>query len=154
MSDYQHLGACVVVQRADGLVLMGVRKNGYGAGYYGLPGGRLELGEKVEANAQRELAEETGIFADRLTFLGIVRDAQETYDFIHFVYLYQVEVASPNLVEPDKCEGWVWINPQRLPEHVLRGHRGAIALLLDKSQHIVDYVEPLTNARLIHLDTI
>jgi hypothetical protein len=57
-------------------------------------------------------------------------------------------------VEPDKCEGWVWINPQRLPEHVLRGHRGAIALLLDKSQHIVDYVEPLTNARLIHLDTI
>ncbi len=146
MSDYQHLGACVVVQRADGSVLMGVRKNGYGAGYYGLPGGRLERGEEIEVNARRELAEETGIHAETLTFLGIVRDAQDDYDFIHFVYLTQVSSVMPELYEPDKCVGWEWVDPQSLPEKVLRGHRGAITLLLERTRHIVDYVEPLTLA--------
>jgi 8-oxo-dGTP pyrophosphatase MutT (NUDIX family) len=56
---------CVLLQRADGWVLLAERANtGFSDGQLGVPGGRLEAGESVAAGAARELAEETGVVVD------------------------------------------------------------------------------------------
>ncbi len=128
MQYARNLGVCVVVLNPEGKVLLGKRKNGYGAGYYGLPGGHVELGEPLEAAAARELYEETGLTNQSLEFLGVVREYQGQIDFVHFIYVLKKLSGTPQLSEPDKCEGWEWKNPQE-PAHILPGHQHALGLL-------------------------
>ena len=56
----------IILDKTKKKILLGVRKNCYGAGAYGLPGGRLESNEPLEACAKRELLEEAGITAKSL----------------------------------------------------------------------------------------
>jgi 8-oxo-dGTP pyrophosphatase MutT (NUDIX family) len=46
-----------------GTVLLGLKKRGFGAGYYNGFGGKVEPGETVRAAAARELLEESGLDA-------------------------------------------------------------------------------------------
>ena len=58
----QTLGTIVIVV-SGGKILMGKRKNSYGLGLYGMPGGRVNNSEKIIDCAKRELTEETGLKA-------------------------------------------------------------------------------------------
>ena len=51
----------IAVAWREGHVLLVRRRNPPHAGEWGFPGGRLELGETLEAGALRELQEETGL---------------------------------------------------------------------------------------------
>ena len=72
------LAASVAVFR-EGKVLLAQRTGGAGAGNYSLPGGMVELGERLEEAALRELDEETGVSARLMGFVDyvevIIRDA-------------------------------------------------------------------------------
>lgn len=74
------LAASVAVFR-DGRVLLAQRMGGAGAGQYSLPGGMVELGERLEDAALRELQEETGVSARLAGMVDyvevIVRDADD-----------------------------------------------------------------------------
>ena len=60
--------AVAIVRRSDGRVLLAERTaRQTGAGYWELPGGKVEPGEKPEHAAARELAEEVGVLAHRLS---------------------------------------------------------------------------------------
>jgi 8-oxo-dGTP diphosphatase len=61
---------CVVTD-ADGRVLLIKRKNPPFRNRYALPGGFVEAGESVEDACRRELLEETGVRAGRLTLVGV-----------------------------------------------------------------------------------
>lgn len=58
----------------DGRVLLVTRANPPFKGFLALPGGFVEVGERVEDACRRELKEETGIVADKLTLLGLWSD--------------------------------------------------------------------------------
>jgi 8-oxo-dGTP pyrophosphatase MutT (NUDIX family) len=64
-------GVGLLVRRPDGRILV-QRESSYvpGIRLYQLPGGGLGRGEAPEAAANRELAEEAGLFASKLTPLG------------------------------------------------------------------------------------
>lgn len=127
--DKQPIGSCIIVlDKSKTKVLLGQRKNSYKAGYFGLPGGRIELKEAARAAAQRELFEETNLVADSLDYLGVIRDHQQTYDFIHFVYLVKTYSGQIENREPNKCNGWQWHSLLDLPEQILRGHKLALEL--------------------------
>src|ERR1035437_2165510 len=79
--------ATIVVVVSDGKILMGKRKNSYLSGFYGAPGGRVDPSEKVADCAKRELTEETGLVSDNLEYIGVIRDAHESYSFVHFAFL-------------------------------------------------------------------
>jgi ADP-ribose pyrophosphatase YjhB (NUDIX family) len=66
------LVGCLAVVRRSGRILLARRSVPPGVGLWGYPGGLLELGETVQACAQRELAEETGIAADPVATLGVL----------------------------------------------------------------------------------
>lgn len=61
----------VVLFDARGCVLLIKRGHPPFKGAYALPGGFVDVGETVEAGARRELLEETGVVAGKLTLLGV-----------------------------------------------------------------------------------
>jgi 8-oxo-dGTP diphosphatase len=110
------IGVGCIVQR-DGHVLLGQRKGAHAVGDWGFPGGHLEFGESVEDCATRELLEETGLKPLSLR-LGpwvenIMEDGQKHYITI-FVFIDSF-IGEPELLEPDKCEGWQWYTWENLP---------------------------------------
>jgi len=68
------LGVGVVVRDERGWVLLEQRSD---CGWWGLPGGRLEVGESVTQTAVREVSEETGLDVDIIRLIGIYSEPQE-----------------------------------------------------------------------------
>ena len=102
----EHIGVCVILVNKEGQILLGKRKNGYGEGLYGIPGGRVEGEEKLVDCARREVKEEVGIDIDVNEYVGVVREFQKTYNFIHFGFVEKDVDDKVYNPEPDKCEGW------------------------------------------------
>lgn len=71
-------GASVIVEDARGEVLL-LRRTDTGEWCY--PGGAVELYEKTEDAARRELREETGLTAGRLTLLGVFSGPEHAFTY-------------------------------------------------------------------------
>ena len=61
MSDKITMTADVIIQWADGSIVLAKRKNDPFRGSWGLPGGMMEDGETIQETAIREAEEETGL---------------------------------------------------------------------------------------------
>lgn len=126
----EHIGCCVIVQNTLGEILLAERKGpAYGAGLFGLPGGRVEGDESLESCVRRELAEEVGLIAKQVKYLGVVREWQQNHSFIHFCFVCRTWDGIPVTKEPDKAGEWSWFATHALPVEVLPGHRMGIELL-------------------------
>jgi 8-oxo-dGTP diphosphatase len=138
----QPIGACAILINPAGQILLGKRKNSYKAGYYGLPGGRIELNESITSCIEREVFEETSLKLDTLEYLGVVRENQSEYDFIHFIFVARSVTGMPHLAEPEKCAGWEWKDLASLDiETVLPGHAAALRLFTEQLS-FVDITTP------------
>ena len=130
------VGIGVIIINDEGLILVGKRRGSH-APYYSIPGGALELGESFEHAAVREVAEETGLRIFEPRVVGVVNDL-ETFrtDGVHFVSAVVVVrkfEGEPRLMEPDKCEGWFWCDPQNLPEPHFWSSREAVKEFLRRN---------------------
>ena len=67
------LAADAVILFREGIVLIR-RENPPFQGCYALPGGFVEMGERVEEAAKREAREETGLDIDLLEMVGVYSD--------------------------------------------------------------------------------
>lgn len=131
---HQNIGTCVIVLNRQNQILLGRRKNAYGDGLYGIPGGRVEGAEKAIDSAKRELTEETSLTSKKIEYLGVIKDWQDGYTFVHFAYLCTDWAGQVEVVEKDKCQNWDWYDLDKLPEDILRGHQAAIDLLRNKTE--------------------
>ena len=84
------VGASVIVEDGEGRVLLQLRSDNHCWGY---AGGSVELDEKVEDAAKRELLEETGLTAEKLELFGIF-SGKDT----HYVYPNGDEVSNVDIV--------------------------------------------------------
>ena len=84
------VGASVIVEDADGRILLQKRSDNLCWGY---AGGSVELDEVVEDAAKRELFEETGLMAHSLTLFGVF-SGKET----HYIYPNGDEVSNVDIV--------------------------------------------------------
>ncbi|NIE99229.1 NUDIX domain-containing protein [Pantoea sp. Acro-805] len=111
------VGVGVLIFR-DGKLLLGRRKGSHGSGDWSAPGGHLEFGESPEACAQREVLEETGLVLGKLHNAAFVSNLFPEVNK-HYITLLLVAHGSqgePQLIEPEKCEGWQWFEPNALPQ--------------------------------------
>ncbi len=104
----------------DGKVLLGLRKNPPAARMFSLPGGVVELGEKIEDAALRELFEETGVRAQIIGMAGHVQiidvdDAKKVrrhFVVVTFVALWNEGEGVPS----DETPELAWVDPLQLGE--------------------------------------
>lgn len=139
------VGVAVLLRRPDGSLLMGRRKGARGAGTFCGVCGHMEGGETYAECASRELFEETGIMvaARRFKMLPIapVLNAipKEWGTFVTVWLVADVGWdASPKLMEPDKCSGWMWLGrSQPWPGELFRpleSLRREVALTLNRTE--------------------
>ena len=65
------IAAGVIAQREDGQIVLVLRGENPGRGLWGLPAGFMEIDETVEAAAQRECLEETGLTVELDDLWGV-----------------------------------------------------------------------------------
>jgi 8-oxo-dGTP diphosphatase len=123
------VGVGVVVCK-EGKVLLGKRKNTHGAGEWSFPGGHLEFAETVEQCAHRELIEETGLRATSFQLGPWSNNLidQDKHYITLFAFTTQFE-GDPQLLEPEKCEGWQWFDWEHLPSPVFLPIRSLVEKL-------------------------
>ena len=123
---------CLVIDTKTRKFLLGKRKGSHGAGTFALPGGYLEVGENWVECAKRELKEETGLENVQNWELTYITNNVMKNDNKHHITLFmrgEIEGdTEPRLMEPNKCEGWAWVDfdsewdekqPQFLPLQIL-----------------------------------
>lgn len=114
------LGASVIVVNDKGQILLEKRSDTHN---YSYPGGSVELGEKVEEAAKREMYEEVGLIANSLQFFTIASEEE-----LHFKYPNGDEVYNVDIVyickdysgdlkaEESEVEELKWFDIYKLPE--------------------------------------
>ena len=84
------VGASVIVEDEKGRILLQLRSDNNCWGY---AGGSVELDEEVEEAAKRELFEETGLIANKLSLFGVF-SGKDT----HYIYPNGDEVSNIDIV--------------------------------------------------------
>ena len=116
------VGASVIVEDAQGRILLQLRKDNH---LWGYAGGSVELDEVVEEAAKRELKEETGLTAHNLELFGVF-SGKDT----HYVYPNGDEVSNIDIVflckeysgdlvcQEDEVEALQFFAPDQIPDKI------------------------------------
>lgn len=101
------------------------------AGYWGLPGGKIDFGEPAETATVREIAEEIGVEI-ALGGLACLTETIDCGDGCHWVapvFNARIVAGVPRLCEPEKHAGWGWFSLDELPEPLTTPTRQWLASL-------------------------
>lgn len=117
ISDRQpRVGCGAVIVEGDKLLL--IRRRGEPeSDHWGLPGGKVDWGERVEDAVVRETREELGIVLGPLVLMCVVDqiEVDQSEHWIAPVYLTHEFSGQPFLVEPHKHSDWGWFALDSLP---------------------------------------
>ena len=119
-------------------LLLGQRKNCFGAGDWGLPGGHLEFGESLEQAVTRELLEETGLSINEWTFSNLVNYPNEKDHYLQIGFIAKDFIGEPQIMEPEKCFAWRWFDLDALPENIFAPHQKQVQAFVDGDVAFVD----------------
>lgn len=116
MENRPKIGTCIII-RKDHKILFGKRKGKLGTDLWATPGGHLEFGETWEENAHREVAEEVGIKIKNIQFATATNDIfpDGSKHYVTLILVCDYDSGEVQNLEPDKCEGWEWVDWHNLP---------------------------------------
>ncbi len=120
-----HVGVGVLLVRKDHLLLV-KRKYNPDAGYWSIPGGHLDLGEKVELAAEREAFEETGFKVKIKKLAGIIDkimyDDKGNIEYHYVLINYFVEQIEGAIYQPPKAADDA-LEAKFVPFHQLKNYK-------------------------------
>ena len=108
-------------------------------GYWSLPGGALEIGERLQDGLRREVLEETGLIVEPgevfEIFERIMPDIKGNPEY-HYVLLdYICEVKGGKLAAASDCSAAVWVSRNKLKDYKLtEGTLGVIESAFDSHE--------------------
>ncbi len=122
---------CEIFIRKGDQILLGKRKNCYGAGTWALPGGHLKFNERLVDAICREIREEIGatIKPKDVQLISIVDDLQPQNDahYVHVTFELREPEFEAKIMEPDYCEEWRYFSIHELPlNNLFAPHTGII----------------------------
>ena len=112
---------CVVVINSEEKLLLVKRSVAPKRGYWCLPGGFMELNERPDESALRELEEETGLKGKSINLLGVTSTPSSLYDTI-LMMGYLVKHFSGMLIAGDDASDVKWFELNDLPEIAFDSH--------------------------------
>ncbi|MCD6575980.1 MAG: NUDIX domain-containing protein [Nanoarchaeota archaeon] len=132
--DFVGIGVGVLMINNDNKILLGLRNTDpekadselHGEGTWTLPGGKVELREKLLECAKREVEEETSIKVNSLKLISVADDINEHAHFVTIGFLCKDFVGEPKVMEPDEITEWRWFDINNLPENLFFASRKII----------------------------
>jgi len=115
----------------DSKVLLLLRKSPPEAGFWSLPGGRVELMELVEDALVRELKEELGVEVEIESLLCVTNHIvpADTAHWVSPAYRVRIVSGTPRNLEPKKTSAIEWFPLSQLPENLGLAAKSALALI-------------------------
>lgn len=112
------VGCGAAIRDGDGRLLLIQRLREPEAGFWGLPGGKIDFGEKAEDAVVREIAEELAITIaiERLACMTEIIARGDGRHWVSPVFEARIVSGEPALQEPEKHGGWGWYAPEAMPE--------------------------------------
>lgn len=107
----------------NGKILLEKRKNDPGKGKWSIPGGLVELGERVEETVVREVKEETGLDVEKPEHVDVVDNVSFDEDGkvkYHFVIIdYFVKLVGGTLSAASDAEELEWVTLDNVEKYDL-----------------------------------
>lgn len=128
--DFPGVGAGLVLLR-DGKVLLCRRLKAPEAGFWNIPGGKVDFMEKAEEAARRETAEETGLTVGVVRLIAVDEQIfpDEKHHWFSLLYVTEDFSGEARIMEPSKHDGMEWFPLDALPEPLSAFARTAIDAL-------------------------
>lgn len=120
--DQPMIGVGAVILH-NGKILLEKRKNDPGKGKWSIPGGLVELGERVEETVVREVKEETGLDVEKPEHVDVVDNVSFDEDGkveYHFVIIdYFVKLVGGTLSAASDAEELEWVTLDNVEKYDL-----------------------------------
>jgi ADP-ribose pyrophosphatase YjhB (NUDIX family) len=125
--DRPRVGCGAAIVR-DGTLLLVRRRRDPESGFWGLPGGKVDLFEPVQAAMSREIFEELGIDVQASTLLCVIDqiDRRAGQHWVAPVYLVEQFRGTPTVREPEALSEMGWFHLDNLPTPLTEATRQAL----------------------------
>ncbi|RCS23202.1 NUDIX domain-containing protein [Phyllobacterium salinisoli] len=125
-----------LICRSDGRFLLVERGREPWKGWLAFPGGRIEAGETPEEAARRELMEETGLMAEKLSHFVTVdlnQDSGSSYEASFYLAVFRAHGLTGEAVAGDDAAAILWLDVEemakaRITESTLAAAREIVRL--------------------------
>jgi ADP-ribose pyrophosphatase YjhB (NUDIX family) len=116
--DFPGVGCGLVIQRADGRVLLCKRLKAPEAGFWNIVGGKVDLMEPSAEAARREAEEESGLTIGAVDFLCLAEEIipADGQHWLSLIYVTRDFTGEATLTEPDKLSEIGWFDLSDLPQ--------------------------------------
>ncbi len=127
-------GSVVIILNEQNDVLLQKRHDGY----WGLPGGLMDLGESFEEVAKREVFEETGLVVENLKLLNVFSGSEYYFKVPNGDELYSVtavyytkDISGEMKIDYSESEKMQYFSINNLPNELSDEYRGFIEQYID-----------------------
>ena len=113
-----------------------------------IPGGHIELGEKMEDALKREVLEETGLYIYDIKLISLKESiySDKFHEKKHFIFIdYLCKTDSSDVVLNDESETYEWVDINKIEHYDLGGFTKELLLKLRNNNESRDYVKIFYN---------
>ena len=114
------VGVIALAKNENDEVLMLLRKKEPAKGLWAIPGGKLELYERLEDTLVREMKEELGVEIEVVKFICNIQDINEEKELHWIMPVYEVKIVKGKVrnLEPENHGEVRWFKMSEIPENI------------------------------------
>lgn len=117
--DFIGVGVGAVIINESNEILLLKRVKEPESGYWTIPGGTVEFGEKIEETIVREIEEEIGVKSAIIKLLGVTNHIlpEEHTHWVAPAFLVKIIEGTPRNMEPHSHSEMKWFSIDKLPHN-------------------------------------